>query len=333
MKLFITGNSRSGTTMMSRILGNHEDVLAFQELHFFDELLPAGKAETLPSKVTAIKLFAKLCAIQRNGYFGSLDIRPFIAEAATIIESELPTSYMGVYEKFLVTEAAKHHKIIPCEQTPQNIFALEEILDHFPDVRIIIMVRDPREVLLSQKNKWKRRKLSGGKIPLLEAIRARINYHPVTISKIWKSVMQTALKFQNHPSVIFVKYEMLIRDPEKTIRDVCTHCGIVFSESMLDIPIVGSSNFGDNPQKRGIDTTKTRQWEKGGLNETEIAICQQINGTLMNQFGYDIRSVSPNMLLSAWYKISMPFRLGLALLFNLKRLRQVKKFAGRFLES
>lgn len=36
--IFIVGNSRSGTTMMGRILGNHTDVFTFHELHFFEQL-------------------------------------------------------------------------------------------------------------------------------------------------------------------------------------------------------------------------------------------------------------------------------------------------------
>ena len=34
-QIFIVGSSRSGTTMMGRILGNHSDVFTFKELHFF----------------------------------------------------------------------------------------------------------------------------------------------------------------------------------------------------------------------------------------------------------------------------------------------------------
>ena len=39
--IFITGASRSGTTMLSRIIGNAPDVLPLNELHFFGGLVPA----------------------------------------------------------------------------------------------------------------------------------------------------------------------------------------------------------------------------------------------------------------------------------------------------
>ena len=329
MKIFITGNSRSGTTMMSRILGNHESVYSFQELHFFDEIVPNGKATDTIDSAKAAKIYASLCAIQRNGYFGSRNPTPFLTEAREALNELNSLSSLNVFEKFLVSEAKKNKKAIPCEQTPQNIFSLNDILTHVKDAKVIIMVRDPRQVMLSQKNKWKRRKLSGGEIPRLESIRSRINYHPVTISKIWKSAMQTASKFLNNPSVMIVKYEELIQNPEKIIKQVCAHCSLTFNEAMLDIPVVGSSNFNDSRQQRGIDTSKINLWENGGLNNTEIDICQKINGDLMHQFGYELKSVNDDLLQLSMYRISMPFRMGLALLFNLKRLRYGLRILSR----
>jgi len=38
-KIFIVGNSRSGTTMLARILGNHDNVFTFHEIHFFEQLV------------------------------------------------------------------------------------------------------------------------------------------------------------------------------------------------------------------------------------------------------------------------------------------------------
>ncbi|MGY8989337.1 MAG: sulfotransferase, partial [Flavobacteriales bacterium] len=37
-KIFVVGNSRSGTTMMGRIIGKHSSVFTFKELHFFGQL-------------------------------------------------------------------------------------------------------------------------------------------------------------------------------------------------------------------------------------------------------------------------------------------------------
>lgn len=67
--IFITGNSRSGTTMMSRILGISKEVFAFHEIHFFGNIIGAGKEFELITKNNAIDLFAKLISAERDGVF------------------------------------------------------------------------------------------------------------------------------------------------------------------------------------------------------------------------------------------------------------------------
>lgn len=317
--------------MMSRILGNHPDIFSFQELHFFDELLPPQTPETAIDAASAIKLYATLMAIQRNGYFGSRDTKPFLEEASARITENKPQVMMDVYSLFLTAETKHQRKNIPCEQTPQNVFAIDSILKHLPDSRILVMVRDPRAVLFSQKYKWKRRELSGGKIPFWEMVRSRVNYHPVTISRIWKSVMTNASLYQTNPRVMFVKYEDLIADAGKTVRRICQFCNIEYHPSMTDIPVVGSSATADSGTQRGIDSGKAEQWRKGGLSETEIKICQDLNSAIMQDFGYEVMKVTPGALPVLIQKISFPFRLFAAAMLNLKRLRDpVKVFRKIF---
>ncbi len=317
MKLFVCGNSRSGTTMMSRILGNHPEIFSFQELHYFDELLPDPRQEITLEKAT--KLYATLCSIQRNGYFAKREPEQFRSEAEKALQLSEDLNGLSVYEKFLTEKTREQGKSIPCEQTPQNIFSSNILLKAFSKAFIIIMVRDPRAVLLSQKNKWMRRTLSGGKIPLREAIRTRINYHPVTISRLWKSVMQESLKLSDNKWVMLIRYEDLVENPESTIQQLCNKIGISFDNKMLQIPITGSSNTGDVPSNTGIDVSRTHQWETGALNDAEIGICQDLNRDIMEQFGYVPKNVNANTLMIIGYKLMLPFQLILIAMVNVKR--------------
>lgn len=318
--------------MMSRILGNHPNVFSFQELHYFDEIMPPAKAEQVIAVDQAIKQYATLMAIQRNGYFGSRDTSAFLSEATGVIHQAGTLTHIGLLELFLKNEAERNGKSIPCEQTPQTIFAAADVLKHIEGSKIIVMVRDPRAVLFSQKYKWKRRALSGGKIPFWEMVRSRANYHPITIGKIWRSVMTEAGKLSEHPKVLFVRYEDLIAKPEDVIRKVCAFAGIEFEKEMTDIPVVGSSASSDNPAQRGIDSSKKEQWQSGGLTDAEIILCQEINRTLMQQFGYDTNDVKPSPTAIFTLRILFPFRLAMAALFNLHRLkdpaRVIQKFRG-----
>lgn len=69
MILFIVGNSRSGTTMLGRILGNHSQVYTFGELHFFEQMV---QENTLAVQCSHDKLTAsleRLLTSARDGLF------------------------------------------------------------------------------------------------------------------------------------------------------------------------------------------------------------------------------------------------------------------------
>ncbi|MEZ5023383.1 MAG: sulfotransferase [Chitinophagales bacterium] len=73
--IFIVGNSRSGTTMMLRILNNHSQVYGLNELHFFEQLWSSADKNKEISKEEAITLAAKLLFVQRDGYIGTTDAK------------------------------------------------------------------------------------------------------------------------------------------------------------------------------------------------------------------------------------------------------------------
>ena len=61
-QIFIVGCSRSGTTMMGRILGKNPSVFTFRELHFFGTLWTQASNQEL-TKNEQIELLSKLFSI------------------------------------------------------------------------------------------------------------------------------------------------------------------------------------------------------------------------------------------------------------------------------
>ena len=323
--IFIVGNSRSGTTMMGRIVGKHPQVFSFHELHFFGELWTPQEQQTPMKPEESAQLMARLLCIQRDGYLTQGDPQVFLAEAQAIVQ-DLPPEKRNpatIFETFLLYESQQHQKLIPCDHTPGNVFYINEILELYPDAKIINMIRDPRDVLLSQKGKWKRRFLGAKKIPLQEALRAKINYHPVTISKLWNSAITAGAKFAQHERVYSLNFEELLQNPETKVREICDFVGLSFEPSLLEVPQIGSSTASDTPKKTGIDASKAGNWRKGGLNSTEIFLCQKITEEYRQKYNYEAIAVQPNYLAIATSIISLPLQLALALLFNLKRMRRI----------
>jgi len=323
--IFIVGNSRSGTTMMSRIVARHTQVFSFHELHFFGELWTPDQQQQTISLEESELLMARLLCVQRDGYLTQGDPQVFLAEAQKVVQS-IPHPQLTpaiVFKSFLLYEAQQNDKIIPCDHTPGNVFFINEILSLYPEARIINMVRDPRDVLLSQKGKWKRRFLGAANIPLKEAIRAKANYHPLTISKLWNSAVDAGTKCSNHEQVYSLKFETLLQEPETRVREICTFLGLSFEPKLLEVPQVGSSTASDRPSKTGIDSSKAGNWLKGGLSKTEVFLCQQITKEYREKYSYESIAVTPNYLTVIYSIVSLPFQLMVALLFNLKRMSRV----------
>jgi hypothetical protein len=329
--IFVVGNSRSGTTMMSRVLGRHPTVFTLGELHFFEQLWSPDDENHPISETEAAQLLSRLLCIQEDGYLNQGEPSRFYGEARELVSSlRLDASTPArLFEAFLSNEAKKNGKEIPCDQTPRNVFYIGEILDLYPKAQVISMIRDPRDVLLSQKRKWKRRFLGAKNIPLKEAFRSWVNYHPITISKLWNGSARAADNYAEHNQVHVLRFEDLVAEPENTVRKVCEFVGIPFDERLLEVPHIGSSSGLDSPKQKGISRDRAGSWRKGGLSSTEIFLCQKITGGLMREHGYTLSSSNLDLLPLGGSVVLFPIKLSLALLLNLKRMRNVKETIKR----
>jgi hypothetical protein len=326
--IFVVGNSRSGTTMMARILGRHSQVFCFSELHVFEQLLAADNLACGISREDAQALIGRVLSIQKHGFFHPHVPSNYLTNAEGIIKG-LVANASGrfdpaqVLRAVLLHETNRNGKRIPCEQTPRNLFYLEEILAAYQNARVIYMVRDPRDVLLSQKNKWRRRFLGARNIPVPEAVRSWANYHPFTIAKLWCANERVARRFANDRRMVQVKFEDLLADPEGQIKIVCAAFALGFEPDMLNVPVIGSSLGQDEPERTGVDASRMGGWRRGGLSAEEIAICQFTAGGDARQRGYSVEKGRVSLPRLAWLWMIWPAKTALAVLLNLKRTRNM----------
>ena len=328
--IFVVGNSRSGTTMMGRIFGKHPKVYTFGELHFFGQLSAPPFSLKIEKKEIE-KIASQLFCVQREGYRTHRSPRQFLSEAQAFLAglTVYPDTPAALFEAFLRCEAAENGRAIPCDQTPRNVFYIADILELYPHARIINMIRDPRDVLLSQKKKWKRRFLGGNDMPVKETLRDWVNYHPITISHIWRTAVNAADQFTHHERVVSVYFEELLAYPQKTIKSLCDFACITYVNEMLQVPQVGSSVGEDRPQQLGINPQRAHSWQKGELSSAEIYFNQKINAALMKKHSYSPVSVQPNVASLMLHLLTFPVKLGGAFLFNLDRMKSIRETLKR----
>ena len=311
---FITGASRSGTTLLSFVLRNHSQVFGLKELHYFGQFWDACNPEQQLQEGQMQMAAATMFARQRQGILGAKPAQEDMDSAREFIAT-LPSEdrnaaglFAGVVQK-LTGEGGKS---IPCEQTPRNIFYAEALLKAYPNAHVIHMMRDPRAVMASQKQRWKRRQLATDKsgVPLSQSLRVWVNYHPYTVARLWKRASRLAQRLIDHPRFTLLRFEDLLGQSEPTIRSLCESLGIEFEPPMLEVGQINSSHQSSvGGARKGLHTDAIDKW-KSTLSTAEIAITERICGSLVEDFGYSKGSQrATGGLGELRYRLSFPLHL------------------------
>lgn len=284
--IFVTGASRSGTTMMNRILGSHSRIMGTRELHYFGDVCKIDQLNNPQSDADLAQMAALLTARFERGLWKS-KVQDSDRAAAQVILGQMDANDRtgaGLFKVVMNLYADHTGKNFICEQTPRNIFYIKQLLKIFPDSKFVHMVRDPRAVMASQKNRWRQRAMGRKVIPLTEVFRVKVNYHPWTISKLWLKATNMALEMADHPNVMLIKFEDLVSEPEQQIENICRFLDIEFEHDMLNIPQMGSSHK-VNEAKAGISQDVVAKWSDT-LDSGEVASCEKLTSSLMDKFGY-----------------------------------------------
>ena len=127
-------------------------------------------------------------------------------------------------------------------------------------------------------------------------------------------------------SVLRLRYEDLVTDPEAHVRRLCAHAGLSYDPTMLDVPRSNSSFTPavETSATRGISRAAVDRW-RAELTPTEIWIVERITGRCMDQFGYErslkdkarpslfeligIAAKLPTRLFNLLFRSHKPFRL------------------------
>lgn len=284
--IFVTGASRSGTTMLSRVLGNTDAVLALKELHFFGGLLPLEECSVPIGRERASGVVAMtLARVARDVWVKEATDQEWML-ARRIVEELADDEVTGdeLFARSMAEVLRESPAVRVCEQTPRNIYYAGHLLDVYPNAQVVHVVRDPRAVLASQKDRYKMRKLGGKNVPVSEVVRLWLNYHPVSMMKLWRSATEQAQSLTDHDRFRVVRYEDLIGEPEATLQSLCAWLDLEYIEEMTEVPHWGSSTV-EHSESAGLSSASIDKWQTV-LNGAEIAYCEARSKAEREHFGY-----------------------------------------------
>lgn len=311
--IFVLGAPRSGTTLTAKIIGSHPALFMPGETHFFEDIYPLREQLGQPdTQDGARKIAEKLMTLYGRYNEPKDQARLEALFSPDLLAQEICancTDYEQVLTLFMARQMKSASKQSWGNNAPRDIFSVKEIARFYPNAKIILCVRDPRDFLGSYKGKW--RATNKPEVERLQRL-----YHPIVTSLLWsasnkqRSVVEALFPPQN---VLLSPYERLVGSPEDAIRAMCSFLGVEYSADMLDIDFSNSS--GKTQSDKRIFSTSVGQWTHRLSNE-EVWICQKLCGRLMQQFGYEPSAVSVNPLVLAFLFIKTPFALVAALNAN-----------------
>jgi len=289
--VFIVGAQRSGTTMLRLMLNAHARFAVPFESDFLRPLV-AGNAP---------REFASSEDIRRA--VDALADEKFTMKAAVIADrNEIAASQLRSYADLVIRVfadfARSKGKARWGIKTPGYTTNIDLLHDLFPQARIIHIVRDGRDVLLSRRKiKW------GGKNTLKIAQDWR-----------WQVLMGRKLGMMTRGQYMEIRYEDLVQDAPVVLKRICNFLGEEFDANMLSYHEHGKDEMpADSLAWHGSsvsapDASKIYAW-KTQLPRTEQQLFQEIARDALVAFEYEIvpydgRRIVPR-LKRAYYAMKM----------------------------
>lgn len=284
---FVVGVNRSGTTLLRMMLDAHPELTIPPETHFIPEVIRRANHEN-----TRRRLIRSITKHPRWGDFG-LDEDEFRARAKKVRPLTAANAIRCFYELY----ADQQGKPRWGDKTPRYMRAMPRITKALPEARFIHLIRDGRDVALSQRE----RVIDDSAVPM------------AAMGERWSRRIAAAREGAAEipgGSYLELRYEDLVADPEATLRRICEFIDLDFDPAMLDYHRRASERLAemdrdlDNPDNGLVRTGTNRmaahaltseppttnrsgRW-RSEMSAEELAEFEAAAGPMLADLGYQL---------------------------------------------
>jgi hypothetical protein len=295
----ITGFPRSGTTLLAETLARHPDVHIPNETHFFfypsARLLfgrPAAFRWLRPAALRRDLAGSLAAFVREHDHVADILDRhggrdAFIAR----VRRDGAGSMYDVFEQLLAWLGERTGRRVVGEKTPGQEKITAALGERLPELRVLHIVRDPRDVAVSQRNvPW------GHAGASFTAVR-------------WRRSQRRAERTRRRlgERFLLVRYEDFVRRPTAELRRICDFVGVTFSEELLRDSTHATFDLAVEPWKRQssetISQSRIGRW-RDVLAEPELDVVEGLLGRQLDALGYE-RSRPPRPL---WRRVVLGWR-------------------------
>ena len=274
--VFIVGVSRSGTTLMRRVLNKSTKFALLDENNYMGHLWPPLAMRKVFSRFGSLNIDQNV--VKLVDWFYSSDFDNY-SRLKTVswqwqwFRDEVPKEQLlerilssdrsekGIYLVFMELFCEEREGEVIGEKTPSHIKYIDTIMQWYPDAKIIHMLRDPRAIYTSEVRRRQEKSPSPPyrqlrKFPLLLKL-----FLMFQVTWTWGDALKRYRKYSEKYGSNYrvVQFESMIGSPESEVRSICDWVGVEFQEIMLEQQVMSE---GFTQGKKGFDTTASRRWEK-----------------------------------------------------------------------
>lgn len=252
-RVFLTGCSRSGTTVVQRCLSAHPGLISFPETDFFGKLI-GGWNGRLQARFGRIRPDRRRSAFRHLGevlqqpdleHIGNANLG-YRAAVDSLVES-------------LDGMASERNATGWIEKTPKHFRYVGLLEQAIPDIQFIHVVRDGRDVVASLVDR----------AHSYPQFRSRLD--PLAAARLWNEAIRTASRYNGRKRHLVLAYEDFAHDPESELRRVCDFLQYEYAPAMLKAGNAEEIVDANEPWKSGVNQPVMRQRSKFGelFTETE----------------------------------------------------------------
>lgn len=268
--LFIVGMPRSGTKLLRGLLNQHPRICVPDiETDFFPFLVRWVRENGRPqSEAEFSRLFATL---KGATYFASRQPdRETFSWRAWRAHCKPGYDAASLFEGFIRYEIGSlpdDPSVIWGDKSPAYIRRIDLLLEHFPDARVIHIIRDVRDYCVSMRKAWNK-----------DVRRAAFQWG--------KDVSAAHRICQDNPQrCVETRYEDLLRSPEQEMQRLCRFLQIAFTDAMLKLGRP-AENHGDAVGRVEIVRDNVSKFAVR-LTRAEICGVEALAWDAMNLLGYE----------------------------------------------
>ena len=198
---------------------------------------------------------------------------------------------VGAIARILIEEITRFSGCTrACVKFPVDVGHIPELLAWFPDCKVMHITRDPRALAMSKTNDP-----FGTALRILEHPRLAWFIRKVAVWFVIAQYRRTARlhwRFRNLSNYRLFRYEDLLAQPEKVLRELCEFIEIDFTEDMLE-PQKGCHEHQPSSltgkQQKTFDASAAVRWQTV-ISPIDKWIINVLTKQSMRRLGYDPRT-------------------------------------------